>query len=210
VTGASRSGGLVGEVNFGGILQNDYATGAVAGSDTTGGLVGYYSQSTVAGIIETSYSSGAVTGGSLTGGLIGMTLSGSGASTTDAYWNIQSSGVATSGGGTGLTTAQLQTGLPPGFSASIWGTGPGQLNVLPAPSPPAVVITSAAAPAFVFEPTSDSFASTLANMIQTPGSFESIEAMLIAGLDAGTCCTGIFYQDKRFGPGSFFARHRNP
>jgi hypothetical protein len=215
VTGTSRTGGLVGEVNFGGILRNDYATGAVAGSDTTGGLVGYYSQSSVAGVIQTSYSSGVVTGATQTGGLIGETLASSGATTTDAYWNTQSSGIATSDGGSGLTTAQVQAGLPVGFSASIWGTGPGLflLSALP-PAPPAAVISPPAgppaAPAFIFEPASDSFASTLANMIQTPAGFETIEAMLTAGLDAGTCCTGIFYEDRRFGPGFFFARRRNP
>ncbi len=123
VTGGSRTGGLVGEVNFGGMLQNDYAGGAVAGSDTTGGLVGYYSQSSVAGVIETSYSSGMVTGGSLTGGLIGMTLASSGATTIDAYWNIQTSGVTTSSGGTGLSTSQIQAGLPAGFQRFRLGHG---------------------------------------------------------------------------------------
>jgi filamentous hemagglutinin family protein len=215
VTGTSRTGGLVGEVNFGGILQNDYATGAVAGSDTTGGLVGYYSQSSVAGSIQTSYSSGAVTGATQTGGLIGETLTGSGATTTDASWNIQTSGVTTSDGGTGLSTAQVQAGLPAGFSASVWGTGSGLvlLSALP-PAPPLVVISQPAgppaAPASIFEPASDSFASTLANMFQTPGSFESIDAMLTAGLDAGTCCTGIFYEDRRFRSGYFFAQRRTP
>jgi hypothetical protein len=98
----------------------------------------------------------------------------------------------------------------------VWGTGSGLilLSALPPASPPPPVITPPAAPpaalASVFVPASDSFASVLANMIQTPGSFESIDAMLTAGLDTGSCCTGIFYQDKRFGPGSFFARHRTP
>jgi hypothetical protein len=77
-----------------------------------------------------------------------------------------------------------------------------------------VVISQPAGPpaalASIFEPASDSFASTLANMIQTPGSFESIDALLTAGLDAGTCCTGIFYEDRRFGSGFFFARRRTP
>ena len=52
--------GTRGEVNFGAILQNDYAAGAVVGGDTTGGLVGYYSQSSVPGVIQTSYSTGTV------------------------------------------------------------------------------------------------------------------------------------------------------
>jgi hypothetical protein len=45
---------------------------------------------------------------------------------TNSYWDTQTSGRATSAnGGKGYTTAQLQSALPAGFSASIWGTGSG-------------------------------------------------------------------------------------
>ena len=41
---------------------------------------------------------------------------------TDSYWDTQTSGQTTSAGGTGLTTAQLESGLPAGFDSTVWGS----------------------------------------------------------------------------------------
>ena len=41
---------------------------------------------------------------------------------TASYWDTQTSGQTTSAGGTGLTTAQLKSSLPAGFSSSVWGS----------------------------------------------------------------------------------------
>jgi filamentous hemagglutinin family protein len=104
-------GGFVG--SNAGAIANDYSSGMVSGSfrraaSHLGGFVGQSS-----GAIADSYSTAVVFGGE------GF---GSGA-TTDSYWDTQTSGQATSNGGTGLTTAQLLSKLPAGFDPSVWGTG---------------------------------------------------------------------------------------
>jgi len=97
-------GGLVGW-NEGGTISNSYSTGAVTGIEGpevgTGGLVGWNS-----GTISNSYSTGAVTGTGDVGGLVGY---GSDSSTSNSYWDTQTSGCTTSAGGTGLTTAQMES-----------------------------------------------------------------------------------------------------
>lgn len=120
----NRVGGLVGYAWVGGRITNSDATGAVtANGDHTavGGLVGYLFDSTVA----TSYATGFVSGTGLKqgvyygyGGLVGVDIFGT---VTQSYWDVDTSGQGTSAAGTGLTTAQLQSGLPPGFSSGIWG-----------------------------------------------------------------------------------------
>ena len=122
------TGGLVG-YNQDGAIQNSFATGqaSAAANEFVGGLVGFED---AASSIADSYSSGPVAGGSGTyiGGLIGYDNSGE--ANADAYWDTTTSGVsnlaqgagniANDTGISGLTTAQLQAGLPAGFAASIW------------------------------------------------------------------------------------------
>ncbi len=103
VSGETWVGGLVGE-NFGSIITS-YSTSAVSGEERVGGLVGYNS-----GSISTSYSTGKVTGRRQDGGLVGenpiyYTPHGS---ITASFWDIETSGLSTSGGGTGLTTAEMK------------------------------------------------------------------------------------------------------
>jgi filamentous hemagglutinin family protein len=94
----SGTGGLIG-TNLGQI-SNSYATGEVVSDGFgVGGLVG-----TSDGDISNSYSSGAVTGAGLVGGLVGLDQGNVNAS----FWNIQTSGQATSAAGLGKTTAQMQ------------------------------------------------------------------------------------------------------
>ena len=105
VTGNSNVGGLVGVDYFGGSVTNSYATGAVTGNDNVGGLIGinYF------GSVTNSYATGVVTGNSNVGGLVGWSFRGS---VTNSYWNTQTSGLATSAGGDGVTSAttvQLQS-----------------------------------------------------------------------------------------------------
>ena len=114
VTGNGRIGGLAG-VN-GGSVTNSYATGAVTGTgDNVGGLVGVNS-----GSVTNSYATGAVTGtGDNVGGLVGF--NDFGGSVTNSYWNTQTSGLATSAGGDGVTsaiTAQLQSPTAPGTTTT--------------------------------------------------------------------------------------------
>ena len=122
VSGGSLVGGLVG-YNFSGVIKQSYAIGAVSGATDVGGLVGSNTNSAriTGGLITQSYATGAVTGSGQVGGLVGF----NDGTVTTSYWDIQTSGQTTSAGGTGLTTAQLQSGLPTGFSATVWTINPG-------------------------------------------------------------------------------------
>ncbi len=100
VDGQNDVGGLVGE-NIE-TIQNSYAAGSVSGISSVGGLVGF----DMYGTIENSYASGSVSGTNNVGGLIGAAMS---SPTTDSYWDIGTTGqTSSSGGGTGLTTEEMQ------------------------------------------------------------------------------------------------------
>jgi len=136
VTGTGwRVGGLVGALSMEGTITNCYATGRVLGVENVGGLVG----SNGSGTISNCYSSGDVSGYSTVGGLVGENIldstiancyssgdvSGNGTvgglvgshdpwglgwgEITFSFWDTQTSGQATSAGGTGKTTAEMQT-----------------------------------------------------------------------------------------------------
>ena len=126
------TGGLIGW-NWGGVISNSYATSAVVGGNNSfaGGLAGENTNSDSSSPkITASYSTGTITGGSgaMVGGLIGEDLAQSG--TTNSYWDLDTSGISDPGHGagnvqndpgiTGLTDAQFKSGLPSGFSPSIW------------------------------------------------------------------------------------------
>jgi len=98
VTGEEDVGGLVGANS--GILSNCYAAGSVTGKWWVGGLVGINR-----GIVENSYSVGNVAGGLAVGGLVGA--SESGATVSNSFWSIETSGMTESDGGTGKTTAEM-------------------------------------------------------------------------------------------------------
>jgi len=130
VTGRHNVGGLVGH-NYGAV-SNCYATGKVMETGAGGGLVGMN-----AGTVSNCYATGSVTGGpgGDIGGLVGMNFSygtvsncyatgsvsgttygnagglvGTNYSTvTVSFWDIDTSGQTTSNGGTGKTTAKMQT-----------------------------------------------------------------------------------------------------
>jgi len=97
VSGGFCVGGLVGA---GGTITNCYATGAVNGDvDLIGGLIGD------GGTLRYCYSTGAVSGVNRIGGLSGGTYSGS---TISCFWDIETSGLTTSYGGTGLSTEEMK------------------------------------------------------------------------------------------------------
>jgi hypothetical protein len=130
VIGSRRIGGLVGS-NREGIISNSYSTGTVSGEYGVGGLVGNnwrgsitasYNTGTASGElsvgglvgenssgnITTSYSTGTVSGtGGFVGGLVGDKSNSS--SVASSFWDMETSGFAVSGGGTGRTTTQMQT-----------------------------------------------------------------------------------------------------
>jgi hypothetical protein len=106
VTGLDEVGGLVGwSVSW--ILSTSYSTGPVSGYRGVGGLVGRHS-----GLdIRACYSTGSVEGKIGVGGLVGLSQIHD-ANTNRilaCFWDIQTSGQTASAGGTGRTTAQMQT-----------------------------------------------------------------------------------------------------
>jgi hypothetical protein len=119
-------GGIVGQST--GVVAHCYSTGRVSGDNYVGGLVGSNlgdihtssSECDVHGVwgvgglvgvnhgyssIVNCYSTGSVSSASEVGGLAGINVS----EVTASFWDIQTSGQATSAGGTGKTTAEMQT-----------------------------------------------------------------------------------------------------
>lgn len=102
VTGTGGAvGGLIGRSEID--VFDAYATGATdsGGAAQAGGLVGEL----ISGTLTRCHATGRVTGGAQLGGLMGVCAGTSVAS----YWDTQTSGQTTSPGGTGLSTAQMQT-----------------------------------------------------------------------------------------------------
>ena len=124
-------GGLVGRNGFAGkwywvpgSVSQCYSTGPVSGRWAVGGLVGENSR----GSVTACYSIGAVTGDEGIGGLVGATQYG--VSDPNNFWDTQTSGQAKSAGGTGKTTAEMQTAgtfLEAGWDfVNVWGIGENQ------------------------------------------------------------------------------------
>ena len=93
-------GGLVGD-NYGGTIIDSYSTASVIGSGCIGGLVGGNFQGTV----NNCYSNGNVNGEDCVGGLVGGTNE---YTVSNSFWDIETSGQATSNGGTGKSTTEMQ------------------------------------------------------------------------------------------------------
>jgi len=133
VKGKDNIGGLAGflTVISDGVINECYATGGVSGNNAVGGLVGYV----FGGSITKSFSMGAVSGKTGAGGLVGVEFStanpkynvigqvnGSGgfvkpANIVNCFWDIETSGMATSagagkggsvGGSSGKTTQEMR------------------------------------------------------------------------------------------------------
>jgi len=103
VRGKDNVGGLVGSNGYGSVTQC-YSTAAVSGTSGVGGLVGYNGEE---GSVTDCYSTCMVSGtGWFVGGLVGDN---GGGSVTECFWDMETSCLATSDGGTGTTTAKMQT-----------------------------------------------------------------------------------------------------
>ncbi|MBC8469540.1 MAG: hypothetical protein H8D56_08720 [Planctomycetes bacterium] len=107
VSGVDAVGGLLGR-NSDGEINNCYAMGSVSGQWYVGGLVGSNTRSggRHEGTIDNCYSITAVLGGFQTGGLVGNNLN---REISGCFWDVDTSGKATSFGGEGKTTAGMQT-----------------------------------------------------------------------------------------------------
>jgi hypothetical protein len=98
VTGTDHTGGLAG-TNESGRITDCYSSASVTGNNSVGGLVAHNGR----GRITNCYSTGQVDGELNVGGLVGY-LPGN---VSASFWDTQTSGQATSAGGTGLTTAEM-------------------------------------------------------------------------------------------------------
>ncbi len=210
VLGDDSLGGLCGYAQYVSI-KRCYATGTVTGNDNIGGLCGYHTGST-SSTIEDCYSTGDVSGGATAdqvGGLCGAnggywikncystgSVTGAPGSTlvgglcgfnntriVGCFWDMDASGLSTSDGGKGLTTAQMkQTDF---YSASGWDTASWLLDVgndsphLPFENLPGVALP--------------------APISSLPGSGTDADPWLINTVaDFLEICQGSFYWDKHY------------
>ena len=98
VNGEERVGIIVGSND--GVVENSYATGNVTGDMQIGGLVGNNN----VGTVSKSYSIGEVSGNSSVGGLVGNNTG----TVENSFWDIETSGIEESDGGTGKTTEEMK------------------------------------------------------------------------------------------------------
>ena len=173
VYGSETAGGLVGGNT--GTIRNSYSTGEITADENCGGLVASntgtisssYSLANVDnsrfavkvgglvggsnGTIKDCYSTGAVKGSSYVGGLVGDDRSAS--TTTDSFWDTETSGLDTSASGEGKTSLEMtiqSTFEDAGWNFSItWemsdrNSGYPYLQDKTPPFPPAVETLSAA------------------------------------------------------------------
>jgi hypothetical protein len=92
--------GLFGAIGQDGVIKDISVMNITAtGYENVGGLVGNNG-----GIVSNSYSAGCVTGEWHVGGLVGRNYG----TVSNSFWDTETSGQATSDGGTGKTTAEMQ------------------------------------------------------------------------------------------------------
>jgi len=108
VTGNSKVGGLMG-TNIG-TVSDSYSNANVIGYSRVGGLEGWN-----IGTTNNSYATGSVTGADAVGGLLGDNVYGT---VGDSFWDIETSGQATSDGGVGKTTEEMKNIAT--FSSAGW------------------------------------------------------------------------------------------
>jgi len=132
VIGREAVGGLVGTSGCNDNVSNCYSTGNITGEDVVGGLVGAnwgtvsnsYSSCNITGIsrvgglvgvngpdqiVSNSYSTGSVTGVIGVGSLVGFNVVYKWNSiVSNSFWDIETSGHATSDGGTGKNTTEMK------------------------------------------------------------------------------------------------------
>ena len=121
VTGSSVVSSLVAINGWDGTVSDSYSAGSVAGNYYVGGLVGVNF-----GTVSKSYSSSNVTGHEYVGGLLAVNWGGT---ASNSLWDTDTSGQATSAGGTGKTTAEMQNIIT--FRGAAWdisAVAPGVTN----------------------------------------------------------------------------------
>jgi len=107
VSGVTNAGGILG-LNSGGGVDDCHATAQVRATTGAGGLVGCNGPSChcavyVAGVVRRCYAAGPVSG-TIAGGLVGVDDRGE---VFDSFWDVSTSGCATSAGGDGSTSSKM-------------------------------------------------------------------------------------------------------
>lgn len=145
IDGKYMVGGIVGQFT-GGTVKNSYSTANITGWGRVGGLVGYIGSASAK--VVNSYATGISTATEVgtpypAGGLIGNNLDGTYGNVTNSYWNIETSGLTYSQGGTGLTTSQFANSSNfSNWDSSIWGfSNYPYLSIFGAPSLPPKKVT---------------------------------------------------------------------
>ena len=116
VAGGGVVGGLIGSAN-GGAVEDNWAVARVAGAESAvGGLIGE-----AGATVRRSWAGGPLAGAGQIGGLVGATLNT--AVGEQSYWDIRSSGAATSAIGIGVETMQTLLATDAGWSAAVWNFG---------------------------------------------------------------------------------------
>jgi len=103
LSGGFYLGGLCGRNSLG-TIRGCYSTGSVSGHSAVGGLCGENSLGTIRGCYSTG-STRSLSGSSSLGGLCGL----QNGTISDCFWDVQTSGLSSSDGGTGKTTSQMQS-----------------------------------------------------------------------------------------------------
>jgi len=111
VSGDWSVGGLVGQNT--GTVNNCYSTANVTGTWAVGGLVGSNGDLKYGGTVSNCYSTGNITGDEYVGGLVGKNEGSTPGvnfrgSVRKSFWDIETSGQATSDGGKGKTTGEMK------------------------------------------------------------------------------------------------------
>ncbi len=106
VTSSSdHSGGITGNLYISHI-SDSYSSGTINGYRRVGGMVGTMSSNaSITSSVNRSYSTGSVSGSVNTGGLIGYSYA---STTSNSFWDTQTSGQSSSAGGTGKTTSEMK------------------------------------------------------------------------------------------------------
>jgi len=121
VTGSSIVSSLVGINGRDGTVSNSFSTGSAAGSYYVAGLAAVNF-----GTVDNSYSSASVTGYEYVGGLLAVNWGGNASS---SFWDTETSGQVASAGGTGKSTAEMQSIIT--FQGAGWdisAVAPGTTN----------------------------------------------------------------------------------
>ena len=101
ISGNYDVSGLVGEIDKS-TIRNCYSSVNVNGFKDSGGLAGIINECT----ISNCYSTGKVSDGQNVGGLVGQKTS---SNVSNSFWDIETSGLDTSDGGTGKSTQEMKT-----------------------------------------------------------------------------------------------------